>query len=82
MAVFIRQLLMGLVREFENLNKRSDHIDSVLYRIDWFYQLFIERSTSEEFQFTGILQLFFSFSDMTPPKLSKLKENVDSNTKL
>ena len=35
--VFIRRLLTRLVREVENCNGRSDHIDSVLYRIDWLY---------------------------------------------
>ena len=35
--VFIRRLLSGLIRELENCNGRSDHIDSVLYRIDWLY---------------------------------------------
>ena len=37
MAVFIRQLLVSLVRELENCNGRSDHLDSVSYRIDWLY---------------------------------------------
>ena len=33
-VVFIRRLLTRLIREVENCNGRSDHIDSVLYRID------------------------------------------------
>ena len=37
MAVFIHQL-MSLVKEFKNYNRRSDHLDTVLYRIDWSYQ--------------------------------------------
>ena len=37
MAVFIRQLLSSLIRELENGNGRSDHLDSVAYRIDWLY---------------------------------------------
>jgi len=37
MAVFIRQVLVSLVRELENCNGRSDHLDSVVYRIDWLY---------------------------------------------
>lgn len=36
-VIFIRRLLTRLIRELENFNGRSDHIDSVLYRIDWFY---------------------------------------------
>lgn len=36
-VIFIRQLLTRLIRELENFNGRSDHIDSVLYRIDWLY---------------------------------------------
>ena len=36
-VVFIRRLLTRLLREFENCNGLSDHIDSVLYRIDWLY---------------------------------------------
>ena len=35
--VFIRRLLSGLIRELENCNGQSDHIDSVLYRTDWLY---------------------------------------------
>ena len=35
--VFIRRLLSGLIRELENCNGRSDHIDGVLYRTDWLY---------------------------------------------
>ena len=34
-VVFIRRLLTRLIRELENCNGRSDHIYSVLYRIDW-----------------------------------------------
>ena len=36
-VVFIRRLLSGLIRELENYNGRSGHIDSVLYRTDWLY---------------------------------------------
>ena len=36
-VVFIRRLLTRLIKEVENFNGRSDHIDSVLYRIDWLY---------------------------------------------
>lgn len=36
-VIFIRRLLTRLIRELENFNGRSDHIDSVLYRIDWLY---------------------------------------------
>ena len=36
-VVFIRRLLTRLMREVENCNGRADHIDSVLYRIDWLY---------------------------------------------
>lgn len=36
-VIFIRQLLTRLIRELENFNGRSDHIDSVLYGIDWLY---------------------------------------------
>ena len=36
-AVFIRRLLTHLIRDLKNCNGRSDHIDSVLYCIDWLY---------------------------------------------
>lgn len=41
MAVFIRQVLVSLVRELENCNGRSDHLDSVVYRIDWLYNCLV-----------------------------------------
>ena len=37
MAEHEQQLLVSLVRELENCNGRSDHLDSVSYRIDWLY---------------------------------------------
>lgn len=36
-VVFIRRVLTRLIRELENCNGRSDHIDSVSYRLDWLY---------------------------------------------
>ena len=36
-VVFIRRLLTRLIRELENCNGRSDHIDTILYHIDWLY---------------------------------------------
>ena len=36
-AVFIRHLLVSLIREIENCNGRRDNLDSVVYRTDWLY---------------------------------------------
>ena len=41
MPVFIHQVLVSLVRELENCNARSDHLDSVVYRIDWLYNCLV-----------------------------------------
>ena len=36
-AVFIRQLLVSLIREIENCTGGRDNLDSVVYRTDWLY---------------------------------------------
>ena len=41
MVLFIRQLLASLIREIENGNGRSDHLDSVAYRTDWLYNCLV-----------------------------------------
>ena len=40
-AVFIRQLLVSLIREIENCNGGRDNLDSVAYRTDWLYNCLV-----------------------------------------
>ena len=41
MVLFIRQLLASLIRELENDNDQSDHLDSVTYRTVWLYNCLV-----------------------------------------
>ena len=41
MVLFIRQLLASLIRELENGNSRSGHLDSVAYRTYWLYNCLV-----------------------------------------
>ena len=41
MVLFICQLLASLIRELENDNDQSDHLDSVTYRTVWLYNCLV-----------------------------------------
>ena len=41
MFLFIRQLLVSLIRELENGNGHLDHLDSVAYCTDWLYNCLV-----------------------------------------